>query len=76
MLPFTDFINKRSTFEDIFRISDKIGIDSTEYVNPANKILHLLKRTSFEKKMSRKLSYIAADINIKEFCDSVEINSE
>ena len=72
MLPFTDFINKRSKFEDIFRISEQIGIDTTECVNPANKILHLLKRTSFEKKMSRKLSYIVADINFKEFCESIK----
>jgi|TARA_R110001592_G_scaffold6241_6_gene33605 hypothetical protein len=76
MLPFTDFINKRSTFEDIFRISDQIGIDSTEYVNPANKILHLLKRTSFEKKMARKLSYIVVDINFKEFCESIKNEKE
>ena len=76
MQPFNDFINKRSTFEDIFRISDQIGIDSTECVSPANKILHLLKRTSFEKKMTRKLSYIIADINFKEFCESIKNEKE
>lgn len=72
MIPFNNFINKRSRFEDIFRISDQIGIDSTECVSPANKILHLLKRTSFDKKMARKLSYIIADINFKELCESIK----
>ena len=71
MIPFKNFINKRSKFEDIFRISDQIGIDSTDCVSPSNKILHLLKRTSFEKNMARKLSYIVADINFKEFCKSI-----
>ena len=28
-------------------------------------------KTSFEKKMARKLSYIVADINFKEFCKSI-----
>ena len=75
MIPFTHFINKRSKFDDIFRISDQIGIDSTECVSPSNKILHLLKKESF-KKMSKKLSYIVADINFREFCQSIKNKKE
>ena len=69
MIPFASFLNKRSKFEDIFRLADQLGLDSTECINPANKVLHSLKREDFGKNMERKLSYIMADFNFREFCE-------
>ena len=71
MQPFQSFMNRRSRFEDVFRMADQLGLDSTECINPANKILHSLKREDFPKLMERKLSYIVADINFREFCEKI-----
>lgn len=71
MIPFTSFLNKRCKFEDIFRLADQLGLDSTECINPANKVLHSLKREDFGKNMERKLSYIMADLNFREFCEKM-----
>lgn len=75
MIAFKNFLNKRSTFKEIFKKADECGLDSTAVITPANKILHSLKRTSFNKYMERKLSYIIADINFKEICDSISKNN-
>ena len=55
MIPFTSFLNKRCKFEDIFRLADQLGLDSTECINPANKVLHSLKREDFRKKYGEKI---------------------
>ena len=81
MLSFQEFLNngqRPQNWSTLFRLSDEYGLDSTEVINPANKILHTLKRTSFNKYMERKLSYIIADINFREICERIgkpELNS-
>ena len=81
MLSFQEFLNngqRPQNWSTLFRLSDECGLDSTEVINPANKILHTLKRTSFNKYMERKLSYIIADINFREICERIgkpELNS-
>ena len=52
----------------IFKMADESGLDSTETVTPATKTLHSLKRECFSKYMSKKLSYVAADINYRVLC--------
>ena len=71
MLPFTHFKNKISKFEDVLRIADKLGLDSSEYVNNSVKVLHSLKREDFDKSMERKMSYIGTNINYREICESI-----
>ena len=71
MQHFQSFMNKRCRFEDVFRMADQLGLDSTECISPATKVLHSLKRESFGKNMERKLSYIVADINFREICEKL-----
>jgi len=81
MLSFNEFLsngNRPQNWPALFRLSDEYGLDSTEVITPANKILHTLKRESFNKYVERKLSYIVADINFREICENIgkpELNS-
>ena len=52
-------------------MADQLGLDSTECISPATKVLHSLKRESFGKNMERKLSFIVADINFREICEKL-----
>ena len=72
MIPFKSFLNKKSKFEVVFDLAGKCGIDSIDAESPATKILHSLKRLEFNKYMERKLSYVVADINYREFCETLD----
>ena len=58
MLSFNEFLSngkRPQNWPALFRLSDEYGLDSTEVITPANKILHTLKRESFNKYMERKI---------------------
>lgn len=67
-IPFSQFLNKRNTYKDIFAKASECEIDNTNLESPAHHILNNFKNKLFNKRMKRKLSYIVTDINFLEMC--------
>ena len=66
MIPYTEFLNSTGKIKTIMTKAYKCGL-SAPTPNQSNQLLHLLKKSTFNKYMSKKLQYSSVSIDFKDF---------
>lgn len=66
MIPYTEFLNTTGKIKTIMSKAYNCGL-SAPTPNQSNQLLHLLKKSTFNKYMTKKLEYSSVSIDFKDF---------
>ena len=71
MIPYVEYITTTGKINTIMIRAYKCGL-SAPTPNQSNQLLHLLKKSTFNKYMSKKLQYSSVSIDFKDFAPHLE----
>ena len=66
MIPYTEFLNTTGKIKTIMSKAYNCGL-SAPTPNQSNQLLHLLKKSTFNKYMTKKLQYSSLSMDFKDF---------
>ena len=72
MISYTDCLNKRTTFKDIFEKADECGLVTSDEDGPANQILQHMSYKYFPDSIKNKISFITITIDFFEMCKKIK----
>jgi len=72
MISYNDNLNKRTTFNTIFKQAEECGIISSIDDCPANQVLHSLSNKYFDNVIRDKISFITINIDFLEMCKKIK----